>query len=272
MSRKDETSTVFSRIPIVPLALLLIGACVTSKADAGPGYIDLELVLAVDASDSMSRTEKLVQRYGYIAALRSAEVAAAITARGALALSYVEWAGPHEQRIVVPWSILADAEDANRFADALAVAPLSPGFVSPPWETGTSISQALLFATGMFSAPSGTQQIIDISGDGTNNSGDALSTAREHVVAAGITINGLPVITRGGRSDAPLGAYYADCVIGGPGAFVMTVDDPSLFALAIRRKLVLEIAGPPARLMHADYRTNVGAATDCGDIGPRTSR
>jgi len=235
--------------------------CLPSTSNAE--QTNLELVLAVDASGSMNRTELLVQRRGYVAALRSAEVAAAIEAYGSVALAYVEWAGPRSQHIVVPWSVLSDAEKAAQFAEALAAAPIRPAFAEPAWETGTSIAHALLFAAGMFSAEGGAARIIDISGDGPDNSG-ALAAAREHVITEGITINGLPVITQGGGSDLSLSEYYEDCVIGGPGAFAMVVDDLSRFEIAIRRKLVLEIAGPPARLIQADYRAADDSTTDCG--------
>lgn len=265
MSRKKATDKRVFSIPIVSLVLVLMAACLTSSTDAGPGKASLELVLAVDASDSMTRAEMLLQRRGYAAALRSVDIAEAIAVRGGLALIYIEWAGPHSQKIVVPWTILSDGEDAVRFADALAAAPLNPGFGSPPWERGTSISHALLFAAGTFRTGSGANRIIDISGNGPNNSGDLLSTARDRVIAESITINGLPVIVRAGASNVSLGVYYKDCVIGGPGAFAISVDDPSLFGIAIRRKLVLEIAGQPARLIHADYPSANHPATDLGD-------
>ncbi len=271
MSSRRETRVALL-MRLVFAAFTLVAADLPQSSHAGPAHVDLELVLAVDASDSMSRAEMRVQREGYVAALRSADVAAAIMSRGGVALAYMEWAGPQSQSIVVPLTILSSAEDAARFADALADAPLSPGFTAPPWATGTSISQALLFAAGMFSASGGAAQVIDISDNGANNSGDMISTARDRVVGKGVTINGLPVITRRGRSRAPLALYYEDCVIGGPGAFAMTVDDPSLFEVAIRRKLVLEIAGPPVRLMHAEYRSAARAAVDCTGSGYWPSR
>jgi hypothetical protein len=273
MVRKEETSAWFSRIPVVTLALVLMGACMTSQADAGPGYVDLELVLAVDGSDSMSRAEMLIQRNGYIAALRSADVAAAIASRGAVALAYMEWAGPRSQKVVVPWTVLSDANDSALFADLLAAAPLIPFYEAVPWERGTSISHALLFAAGMFSPGRGASRVIDISGDGPQNSGGDLYAARDRVVAEGVVINGLPIIISPAAAwRVPLGTYYEDCVIGGPGAFVITVDNASLLALAIRRKLVLEIAGPPPRLIHADFRPDERSQTDCMVLGQRLGR
>jgi len=271
MSRQRETGCL-SRIHIVA-ALVLAVAGPPAGAGAASKAVDLELVLAVDASDSMSRAEMLIQRNGYIAALRSADVAAAIVSRGGVALAYMEWAGPRSQRIIVPWTILSDANDGALFADRLAAAPLSRFYKAVPWERGTSISHALLFATGMLSPGRGASRVIDISGDGPQNDGGDLYTARDRVIAEGVVINGLPIIISPTAAwRVPLGIYYEDCVIGGPGAFVITVDDASLFALAIRRKLVLEIAGPPPRLIHADFRPDKRSPTDCMALGQRHGR
>jgi hypothetical protein len=195
--------------------------------------------------------------------LRSADIAAAIAVRGSVALAYVEWAGPDEQRIVVPWTILTDAADADRFADMLVASPLDPGFNSPPWESGTSIARALMFAAAMFSEGTSASRTIDISGNGPNNSGGLLAIARERVIADSITINGLPIVKPGVRSDFPLGVYYEDCVIGGPGAFAVIVDDPSLFEITIRRKLVLEIASAPQSFIPVAFLSAAAPRIDC---------
>ena len=226
----------------------------------------LELVLAVDVSGSMSKAELLVQRQGYISALRSPDIANAINRNGAVALAYIEWGGPREQRIIVPWMLLSDDTDAARFAEKLAEAPLDPGFRSAPWETGTSISAALRFASSMFSGDGFARQTIDISGDGPNNSGGPLATAREYVLARGITINGLPMVNPAARFNFLLDVYYEDCVIGGLGAFSIEVDDPSLFERSIRRKLVLEIAGREAPILAAAFGQTGAPRTDCEDI------
>ena len=271
MPRKDETLAWFSKIPIILWALVLVGTSLPLKVDAGPG-VDLELVLAVDTSGSMSQTELLVQRRGYIAALRSPDIAVAITSRGGVALAYVEWAGPDEQRIVVPWTVVSDASGAERFAEMLANSPLDPGFNSPPWETGTSVSRALMFAADMFSTGAGASRTIDISGDGPSNSGGPLNTARERIIAAGITINGLPIVNAGVRSDFPLAAYYEDCIIGGPGAFTIAVSDPSLFESAIRRKLALEIAAVPQAVIPVAFASATAPRVDCAPAKPRLKR
>ena len=264
MARRVGTAQFGSRLATLASTLTLIGACTTSQVDAGAAPVDLELILAVDVSDSVSRRELLVQRRGYVAALRSPEVAAVIVSGGAVALAYIEWAGPRSQKIVIPWTVLADGKDAAGFADRLAAAPLRPDFTAPPWERGTSISEALVFAAGMFTSRHGIRRIIDVSGNGPQNIGGDLFAARAMVVAKGITINGLPLDLRRPSEGPPLGSYYGESVIGGSGAFAISVDDPSLFEASIRRKLALEIAGPPPRPTHAGYRPTPGAATAWG--------
>lgn len=248
---------------------LMIAALAGMPAAAGDrrDHVDLELILAVDVSGSMSRADLLIQRHGYIAALRSAEVGAAIAFRGGIALAYLEWAGPKEQRIVVPWTVIVDVADAEKFVEMLAAAPIEPGFGSPPQGTGTSISRALLFAAEMFSS-SFASNTIDISGNGPNNIGGLLAPVRERLVASGITINGLPIVKpRAPAFEFPLAAYYEDCVIGGPGAFAVSVDDPSEMAAAVRRKLVLEIALVPQLLVPVSMTTPPPPRVDCAHAG-----
>jgi hypothetical protein len=132
--------------------------------------------------------------------------------------------------------------------------------------TGTSISNALLFAAGLFSESgvAGLRAVIDISGDGPNNSGPSLDDARRLVIEQGLIINGLPIVVRRqGASAFPIDAYYEDCVIGGAGAFAMPVGDLSLFMVAIRRKLILEIAAVPPRVVPAAFVDRSGPTVDC---------
>lgn len=215
--------------------------------------VDLELVLAVDVSRSMDPDEQTLQRQGYVSAFLHPEVIEAIAsgALGRIAVTYVEWAGPAYQTVIVPWTIVGSREEAAAFSARIAAAPLSR-------EIGTSISGSLLFAAGQFevSIARGDRQAIDVSGDGPNNMGLPVDLTRDQVLKQGITINGLPIMLKTSYAFGPysipnLDVYYEDCVIGGPGAFVITVDDPSRFEVAIRRKLVLEIAGLPAHLMPA---------------------
>jgi hypothetical protein len=230
---------------------------------AAAAQIDLELVLAVDVSESMSRAELTAQRSGYVAALRHPDFAAALAMRSGVTISYVEWAGPNDQRVVVPWTVVSNAATAEQLAGRLEAAPLHPHFDSPPWNTGTSISQALLFAAGMFASPYASR-VIDISGDGPNNAGPFLDSVRDRVIALGIVVNGLPIPASDGQnSPFPLETYYEDCVIGGPGSFVLAVNTPDEFATAIRRKMILEIAGALPRLIRAGYALETEPRLNC---------
>lgn len=213
------------------------------KADAAE-EVDVELVLAVDVSLSMSPMELDIQRDGYAAALTDQRVLDAIAqgANGRIAVTYFEWAGTTTHHVVVPWTIIETRQDAERIAAHLSSTP-------PSSARRTSISSALefgadLFAESQFRSP---KRVIDISGDGPNNQGAPVHLVRDTVVAQGIVINGLPLMTNGGMVSAydveDLDRYYADCVIGGPGAFMVPVNDWSQFPEAVRRKLVLELAG-----------------------------
>ncbi len=230
--------------------------------------VDLALVLAVDVSNSVDRSETALQRAGYVEALRHPDIWAAIGSGPLrrIALTYVEWAGPAEQRVVVPWRLVDGPEAAGAFADALADRPIL--FARG---TGTSISAAIAYSVALFpeSGFEATRQVIDLSGDGPNNRGGPVAAARDAGIAQGVTINGLPLMLRPSRSYEAVDLYYRDCVIGGPGAFVLPVFDDRQLGQSIRRKLVLEIAArPPAGGL---INTQGEAATDCL-IGERLRR
>ena len=240
-----------SLLRLLPILLTLSPAA----ASAQGVDVDLELVLAVDVSRSMDFEEQRLQRDGYVAAFRHPEVIQAIEsgATGRIAVTYVEWAGPAHQTVIVPWTILASEADARAFADKLGEGEMMR-------ERGTSISSGLFFTSQLFegSGVNAPRQAIDVSGDGPNNMGPPVVPMRDRVVAQGITINGLPILLRPGGGFGPYGiadldVYYEDCVIGGPGAFMITVTDVEQFPEAIRRKLVLEIAGavPEPKLIPA---------------------
>ncbi len=220
-------------------------------ATAAEAPVDLELVLAVDVSRSMDMDEQALQRDGYVAAFRHADVIDAIAsgATGRIAVSYVEWAGPAYQTTLVPWTIIDGKDAALAFADRLAAAPMSR-------EHGTSIANGLIYVGPSFEANgfAGERRVIDVSGDGPNNMGMPVAAARDPLVAMGVTINGLPIMIKrpgGFASIENLDIYYEDCVIGGSGAFLVPVTDIQKLASAIRRKLVLEIAARPAELVMA---------------------
>jgi hypothetical protein len=212
-----------------------------ARAEAEP--VDVLLVLAVDVSRSIDEDEARLQRQGYREAMTDPRVLAAIRngMLGAIAVAYVEWAGIEYQRLVIPWTRIATAEDALRWSETLAEAPR----VSLSW---TSISGAIRFSREVLAqAPmEGLRKVIDISGDGVNNSGPPVEFERDEAVAEGITINGLPIINdrpsfgRGPR--IPLDQYFRDSVIGGPGAFLIVAEDFHAFGEAVRRKIIREIA------------------------------
>jgi hypothetical protein len=215
-------------------------------ADQRPNAVpvDTELVLAVDVSYSMDPEEQQLQREGYIAAITSREFMQAL--RGGInakvAVTYFEWAGPYDQKIIVPWRLIDGPETADGVANEIARAPYRRA-------SRTSISSALQFAKPLFDASgfNGIRRVIDVSGDGANNSGPLVVLVRDEVLAAGITINGLPIMVKRPNTFTMdienLDIYYEDCVIGGPAAFIIPIQNREQFKEAIRTKLVLEIAG-----------------------------
>lgn len=225
-------------------------------ADRSPNAVavDVELVLAVDVSYSMDPEEQALQREGYIQALTSKEFLSALRegANGKIAVTYFEWAGANDQKIVVPWRVIDGPESADAFAADIAKAPYRRA-------SRTSISGAIQFGKALFdnSGYRGLRRVIDVSGDGANNAGMLVVQARDAALAAGITINGLPVMLKRasyGYVDAEeLDVYYEDCVIGGAGAFVIPIRDRSEFVKATRTKLILEVAGrePEVRVVPA---------------------
>lgn len=222
----------------------MLMACSAPSNAADETAVDVELVLAVDVSLSMMQEELEIQRAGYAAALRDPSVIDAMLGglHGRVAITFVEWAGDGEQRVVVPWSVIEKPDDALVFAEGVrAERPLG-------WRR-TSLSGALSFSASLFddNGIKAMKRVIDVSGDGPNNSGGAVTSARDTVVAEGIVINGLPLMTRMGLMSAfdinDLDKYYKECVIGGPGAFMIPVSDWEQFPGAVRRKLVLELSG-----------------------------
>jgi hypothetical protein len=223
--------------------LLLVLPVFPGRADVP---VDLELVLAVDISRSVDDVEAKLQRDGYIAAFTDRRVIEAIQggALGAIAVSYVEWAGADYQHTAIDWFLVNDGESAGEFASKIAALPR----VSMGW---TSISGAIDHAVLQFGRGyDGTRRVIDVSGDGINNSGRSVWLARDDAVSAGIVINGLPILNdrpNFGRPAMPdLDKYYEAYVIGGPGSFIIPAEDYGAFAGAILAKLIREIAEAPA--------------------------
>jgi len=223
------------------LALAL--ALLVSPA-AAETEVDLELVLLADATGSIDAAEIRFQREGYAEAIVDPSVVRAIGSGllGRVALTYVEWADATSQHVVVPWRVIATAEDAAGFAAALS---------GPPREAygRNAIGAALLFGKGLIEDNDlvGLRRVIDLSADSANNwNGPSIESARAEVLAAGITTNGLAVLCRscsGRPSSYDLEAAFAERIVGGPASFVITADSAATFAEAVRRKLVLEISG-----------------------------
>src|SRR5262245_26345182 len=211
--------------------------------------VDMELVLAVDVSYSMDPDEQALQREGYILALTSPEFLNVVRQgpHGRIAITYFEWAGIADQKVVVPWRLIDGLDTARGFTDEIARAPYRRAY-------RTSISGALLFASPLFEANPyrGARRVVDVSGDGVNNQGPPVTVIRDELLAKSVTINGLPIMLKrplaASMDIENLDVYYEDCVIGGPGSFVIPIKEREKFKEATRVKLALEIAGstPPA--------------------------
>jgi uncharacterized protein DUF1194 len=200
--------------------------------------VDVALVLAVDGSGSISEQRLTMQIQGYIDALRHPWFIDAVRGgrHGRIGLTYVQWTDARRQDQAVGWRVIEDAAGAHAFAQSMhdAMRPL------PGW---TSISSAIDFSVGLLlnSGFMAARRVIDISGDGANNDGRPVTDARDAAVAAGVTINGLPII----EVEPELEAYYRENVIGGPDCFVVVARDSANFGEAILRKLLVEVAGLP---------------------------
>ena len=221
------------------IGCVLFAFLVAFALAASPAWsrdVDLALILAIDVSGSVNAERWELQRRGYQAAFKSPEVLQSILSgpHKAIAVTMVEWSGVSHQRQVVEWTVISDELSAATFASLMAEAPR----VYSDW---TSISAALDYAVALFADAEveAARRVIDISGDGVNNNGRSIIEARDAAIAAGITVNGLPIL-----SEYPtLDSYYRENVIGGPGAFAVAVNDFQGFGAAILSKLVREIAG-----------------------------
>lgn len=206
--------------------------------------VDVELILAVDVSYSMDMDELAIQREGYAQAIMSKEFLQALKAgpTGKVAITYFEWAASSDQKIIIPWRVIDGPETADAVANEIMKTPIRRA-------SRTSISGAIYFAMPLFDENPyhGLRRVIDISGDGPNNNGAPVEGARDTALAKGIVINGLPIMVKEPSYSTMdidnLDWYYEDCVIGGPGSFVVSIKDRDKFKEAIRTKLLLEVAG-----------------------------
>jgi hypothetical protein len=233
-------------------ALLLVAA---GPAAAQGRPVDLELVLAVDASASVSDAEFDLQVRGLAEAFRHRSVALAIRAAGdlGLAVALVQWADYRQHAVSVDWTLLHDGASAGRFAKRVEAVRRSVS-------GSTAIGGALEFATVQLEGNGfeGRRKVVDVSGDGRSNQGSAAWLARNLAAARGITVNGLAIL----NEDPTLDRYYRANVIGGTGAFVMTANDYEAYRLAILSKLIKEITGAPTALRRALPGRHTAAARD----------
>jgi hypothetical protein len=245
----------------LPLAFATSAFAQSDRAenDKNSPTVDVELVLAVDASYSMNTDELAIQQEGYAQAIVSKEFLQALKSgpRGKLAVTLFEWSASNYQKIVIPWQVIDGPESAAAVAAEMMKLPARR-------HSRTSISGAINFAIPLFDENPyrGSRRVIDISGNGPNNSGEPVVRARDVALARGIVINGLTMMLKEPahaktRDDIEnLDVYYEDCVIGGPDAFVMTVTDGEKFKEAIRTKLVFEVSGLAPERPHGSPAEN----------------
>jgi hypothetical protein len=236
-----------SMVRTAGLALSLLAAFWHAPAGAAPARpvpvpaaqqtpVDLNLVLAVDASGSVDDDRFELQKEGYAKAFLNPKVLNAIRAGNEqqIAVTMVQWTGPTLQVVMVPWMVIRDQRTAQAFGTAIAAA------TRQIFGGGTSLSGAIDYSVLLMTASPyrAARKVIDISGDGSNNLGRSVEQARDEAVRLGIRINGLPILSL----EQDLDLYFRDSVIGGPGAFVVTARNYDVFADAILRKLVAEIS------------------------------
>ena len=233
---------------VVALLSLALTLCPPAARAAEP--VDLLLVLAADVSRSVTEPKFKLQREGAAAAITHPEVVRAIASgpNRRIAVCFLEWATAGQQNVVVDWTVIADADSARSFGGKLVELPRS-------FSGSTAISHAIDFAVIQLErAPfKAERRVIDVSGDGTNNSGRSVTAARDDALAKGITINGLVILTTLSESFRPehtnppggLEKYFQDNVIGGFGAFTVVAESHESFGRALTKKLIAEIAGLP---------------------------
>lgn len=244
---------MIQRIRTAVAALLMAVAAWLGPAPArAEGDVDLLLVLAADVSRSLDAKKFGLQRQGYAAALVLPRVLKAIESgpMGRIAICFIEWSGASAQAVMVDWTVIANADDAQRFAAKVLEAPR-------PFYDRTAIGNAIDYSVAHLErAPMrGTRWVIDVSGDGTSNAGRSVLVARDAALAKGITINGIAILSEVPLPSNPwhthppggLLAWYENNVIGGPGAFAISADGFEAFGASIASKLIKEIASadPP---------------------------
>lgn len=252
------------RCMLALLGLVTFAAGPVSVARAAE-QVDLLLALAMDVSRSMDQPKFMLQRQGYAAAIADPQVLAAINSgpHQRIAICFIDWSGPFEQKLVIDWSILDGLESAQHFGDLILAAPRS-------FANSTAIGSAINYAAAQIArAPfEAERHAIDVSGDGTNNAGRNVQIFRDQATAKGIVINGIVILTdirsaqNPQHTNPPAGIeqYYRDNVMGGPGAFVVVAEDYNSFGRAMVAKLIAEIAAAPAQRRPASAEASARTA------------
>lgn len=215
--------------------LVAAPAAMALPARAAAEPVDLALVLAVDASASISKGTLDFQLRGHAAAFRHPAVPQAIAngARRRIAVMLAQFAGPEAVTTLVPWRVLASADECQAMAATIDAAP----GVAMGGSTALGGAVAALVRQ-VDAAPFATdRRTIDVVSNGFSNAGLDPISARAYAAAAGVTVNALAILDEYDWLER----YYADNVIVGDGAFVRTVDSPESFADAFLAKLVSEI-------------------------------
>ena len=265
---------------------IAIAACLTCAfavlpapaAPSGPTQVDLKLILATDVSRSINNEEARIQREGVAEAFANPEVIKAIEsgALGRIAVAMIDWSSPQYDRVVLDWTIVKDKASAMALSEKIRTIPRTPG-------QRTSISSALELGSLLLESSDkdivATRRVIDVSGDGPNNDGNALKEVHDKTIANGIIVNGLPIMDENANGYYPdLDKYYAGCVVGGRGAFVVVVKSFADFGAAMRHKLILEISQDERQIkqalneLHADSLLKLTAAGDAPPAQPQVLR
>jgi hypothetical protein len=253
-------------------ALAALAAVPAPAAPAsGANQVDLKLVIATDVSRSINNEEAQIQREGTAEAFLNPEIVKAIQsgALGRIAVAMIDWSSPQFDRVVLDWTIVRDKASATALAERIRNIPRTPG-------RRTSISSALELGALLLEGSAGeivaTRRVIDVSGDGPNNDGNSMQETHDKTIANGIVVNGLPIMDENANGYFPgLDKYYAGCVVGGKGAFVVVVRRFSDFGAAMRHKLILEISQDESQIKQALNELHAGGLlrkVAAGDTGP----
>jgi len=228
-----------------------LAALPAPAAPAGATEVDLKLILATDVSRSINNEEARIQREGIAEAFANPEVIKSIQsgALGRIAVAMIDWSSPQYDRVVLDWTIIKDKAGALALSETIRNLPRTPG-------QRTSISGALELGSLLLESSAkdiiANRRVIDVSGDGPNNDGGPLKEVHDKTIANGIVVNGLPIMDENANGYFPdLDKYYAGCVVGGRGAFVVVVKSFADFGAAMRHKLILEISQDERQIKQA---------------------